>query len=188
MCVCVCLSGYSCVWIFAILWTVALKLLCPWDFPGKNKGVSCHFLLQGILLTQESNPCLLHLLHWWTDSLTMVPPGKPYLKYMWFINSWNKEVHIYLPLFEVGLLPFLYIYVHWLVIHWIESCIIFITQTTPIIHSLQLSVLNPMKYNVYLAVLKSFMNMKFYSKFPESSALLLLRHNYLTNFSEHCPL
>jgi len=118
--------------------------------------VSCHFLLQGIFLTQESNPCLLHLLHWWTESLTMVPPGKPYLKYMWFIDSWNKEVHIYLPLFEVRLLPFLYIYVHWLVIHWIESCIIFITQTTPIIHTLQHPVLNPMKYNVYLAVLKRF--------------------------------
>ena len=28
--------------------------------PGKNTGVSCHFLLQGIFLTQESNPGLLH--------------------------------------------------------------------------------------------------------------------------------
>ena len=24
------------------------KFLCPWDFPGKNTGVGCHFLLQGI--------------------------------------------------------------------------------------------------------------------------------------------
>ena len=24
------------------------QLLCPWDFPGKNTGVGCHFLLQGI--------------------------------------------------------------------------------------------------------------------------------------------
>ena len=23
------------------------KLLCPWDFPGKNAGVGCPFLLQG---------------------------------------------------------------------------------------------------------------------------------------------
>ena len=30
------------------------------DFPGKNTGVGCHFLLQGIFLTQESNPGLLH--------------------------------------------------------------------------------------------------------------------------------
>ena len=48
------------------------RLLCPWDSPGKNIGVGCHFLLQGIFLTQESNPGLLHcreilyhLSHWW---------------------------------------------------------------------------------------------------------------------------
>ena len=31
-------------------------LLCPWDSPGKNTGVSYHALLQGIFLTQELNP------------------------------------------------------------------------------------------------------------------------------------
>ena len=36
------------------------RLLCPWDFPGKNTGVGCHFLLQGIFPTQGSN---LHLPH-----------------------------------------------------------------------------------------------------------------------------
>ena len=36
------------------------RLLCPWDFPGKNIGVGCHFILQGIFLTQRSNPGLLH--------------------------------------------------------------------------------------------------------------------------------
>ena len=30
------------------------------DSPGKNTGVGCHTLLQGILLTQGSNPGLLH--------------------------------------------------------------------------------------------------------------------------------
>ena len=35
-------------------------LLCPWDSPGKSTGVGCHALLQGIFLTQESNPHLLH--------------------------------------------------------------------------------------------------------------------------------
>ena len=40
------------------------RLLCPWDSPGKNTGVGCQALLQGIFSTQESNPrCLLHLLH-----------------------------------------------------------------------------------------------------------------------------
>ena len=44
------------------------RLLCPWGFPGKKTGMGCHFLLQGILPLQESNPCLLHcrwtLYHW----------------------------------------------------------------------------------------------------------------------------
>ena len=34
------------------------------DSPGKNIGVGCHALLQGIFLTQGSNRCLLSLLHW----------------------------------------------------------------------------------------------------------------------------
>ena len=36
------------------------RLLCPWDSPGKNTGVGCRSLLQGIFLTQGSNPSLLH--------------------------------------------------------------------------------------------------------------------------------
>ena len=28
------------------------RLLCPWDFLGRNTGVRCHFLLQGIFLTR----------------------------------------------------------------------------------------------------------------------------------------
>ena len=35
------------------------KLLCLWNSPGKNTGVGCHCLLQGIFMTQGSNPCLL---------------------------------------------------------------------------------------------------------------------------------
>ena len=31
------------------------RLLYPWDFPGKNTGVGCHSLLQGIFPTQGSN-------------------------------------------------------------------------------------------------------------------------------------
>ena len=31
-----------------------------WTSPGKNTGVGCHFLLQGLFLTQGSNPGLLH--------------------------------------------------------------------------------------------------------------------------------
>ena len=52
-------------------------LLGPWDFPGKNTGVGCLFLLQGIFPTQGSNPHLLCLLHWQVGSLPLTPPGKP---------------------------------------------------------------------------------------------------------------
>ena len=36
------------------------RLLCPWDSPGKNTRVGCYFLLQGTVLTQASNPGILH--------------------------------------------------------------------------------------------------------------------------------
>ena len=45
--------------------------------PGKDTGVGCHALLQGIFPTQGSNLRLLCLLHWQADSLPLAPPGKP---------------------------------------------------------------------------------------------------------------
>ena len=39
--------------------------------------MGCHFLLQGIFLTQGSNLHLLCLLHWQADSLPLESPGKP---------------------------------------------------------------------------------------------------------------
>ena len=44
------------------------RFLCPWDSPGKNNGMGCHFLLQCIFQDQGSNLCLLNwrLYHWAT--------------------------------------------------------------------------------------------------------------------------
>ena len=42
------------------------RLLSPWDFLGKNTGVGCNFLFQGIVPIQGSKP---HLLHWQAGSL-----------------------------------------------------------------------------------------------------------------------
>ena len=56
------------------------RLLCPWDSPGKNTGVGCHALLQGIFPTQGSNPCLLGLLHRQAESLPLAPAGKPLIR------------------------------------------------------------------------------------------------------------
>ena len=62
VCVCVCVCACS-VMSDSLrpheLWPA--RLLCSWDFPGKKTGVGYHFLLQGIFLTQGSNPSLLHL-------------------------------------------------------------------------------------------------------------------------------
>ena len=54
-----CLVAKLCL---TFLWPYGLflaRLLYP-DFPGKNTGVGCHFLLQDIFLTQRSNLSLLH--------------------------------------------------------------------------------------------------------------------------------
>ena len=58
-------------------WTVACqaplsmpaRLLCPWNFPGKNTGVGCHFLLAGFW-TEPWSPALQ------AYSLLSEPPGK----------------------------------------------------------------------------------------------------------------
>ena len=72
------------------LWS--LRLLCPRDFPGKNTGVGCHFLLQGILPTQGSSLCLLWLLHWQADSLPLSHLGSPLAKA--YTCNWH-EVSIF---------------------------------------------------------------------------------------------
>ena len=45
---------------FATPWTEEAGRPQSWDSPGKNTGVDCHFLLQGIFPTQELNPGILH--------------------------------------------------------------------------------------------------------------------------------
>ena len=45
------------------------RLLCQWNFPGKNTGVDCRFLLQEIFPTQGSNPSVVRLLRWYAHSL-----------------------------------------------------------------------------------------------------------------------
>ena len=78
------LKGKLCVFCCSVM-SVSLQaygllpasLLCPWNFPGKNTGVDCHFLLQGTFPNQQSNLSLLHLLHWQADSLPLHYLGSP---------------------------------------------------------------------------------------------------------------
>ena len=54
---CACAQSLSRVWPHGLN---AARLLCPRNSPGKNTGVGCHCLLQGIIPTQELNPGLLY--------------------------------------------------------------------------------------------------------------------------------
>ena len=62
-------------------WTVARQAPCPWDSPGKNTGVGCHFFLQSIFPTPGSNPDLLCLLRWQAESLPLPSRKATYILY-----------------------------------------------------------------------------------------------------------
>ena len=72
-CLCVCSDAQACL---TLCGPMPARLLYPWNVPGKNTGASCHFLLQGIIPTQRSNPGLLP---WQADVLPELPPGEPYV-------------------------------------------------------------------------------------------------------------
>ena len=82
------LSHFSCVWLFVTLCMIACQIPHPWDFPGKNIGMGCHFLLQGIFSTQRSNPFLLCLQHWQMASLPLAPPGM--YSHAYFLERWYR--------------------------------------------------------------------------------------------------
>ena len=69
-------------------------LLCPWDFPGKNTGMGCRFLLQGICLTQDP----AYLSHW-QRFFTAEPPRKP------SDCSWSKSESVGLAVVSDSLDP-----------------------------------------------------------------------------------
>ena len=73
------LSCFSCVQLFATLWTVARWTSLSMGFSRQEywSGLPLFFLLQGIFSTQGLNSCLLCLLHWQVGSLLLAPPEKP---------------------------------------------------------------------------------------------------------------
>ena len=67
------LSRFSRVRLCATPYTAAHQAPRPWDSPGKNTGVGCHFLLQGMKVKSESEvaqsrPTL-------SDPMDCSPPG-----------------------------------------------------------------------------------------------------------------
>ena len=78
-CMCACVCTLSCLFMSDALGHNGLQptwFLSPWNFPGKNTEVGCHFLLQGNFLTQGLN---LYLLHWQADSLALCYQESPYI-------------------------------------------------------------------------------------------------------------
>ena len=78
------------------------RLLCSWDSPGKNTGVGCPALLQGIFPTQGSKPHLLHLLHWQACSLPLAPPRKPSIRHMSLLNTQHHQVDTLCPFYRLS--------------------------------------------------------------------------------------
>ena len=61
------------------------------DSPGKNTGMGCHLLLQGLFLTQESKLHLLCLVHWQVNSLPLALPGIKFRQRQLFNVSWMNR-------------------------------------------------------------------------------------------------
>ena len=63
------------------------RLLCLWDFPGKDTGVGCHFLFQGIFPTQGSNL------------------GLPHCRQIFYQLSYKGSLKLFQKIAEEGTLP-----------------------------------------------------------------------------------
>ena len=100
-----------CVLSRVSLWLRGLqpaRPFCLWNFPDKNTGVGCHYLLQGILATQELNPAAaakwLQLCPTLCNPIDGSPPGSPVPGILqartleWvaisFSNAWKWKVKV----------------------------------------------------------------------------------------------
>ena len=90
---CCCLVTQLCLTLLRCHGLLPLRLLCPWDFPGKNTGVGCLFLLQGVFLTQGLEPESPTLAG---EFFTTDPPGKPKTsgKHLQFLLPWTRSLSL----------------------------------------------------------------------------------------------
>ena len=79
------------------------RLLCPWNSPGKNTGMGHHSLLQGIFLTQGSNPDLPRCMQILYCLSHQGSPGKAYTRDFTADAHWC--VHVF-PILEHCILSF----------------------------------------------------------------------------------
>ena len=77
-----------------------IRLLCPWDSPGKNTGVGCHFVLQCMKVKSESEVAQLcpTLVTPWTEA-HQAPPSMGFsrestrLGCHCFLHCGGREMH-----------------------------------------------------------------------------------------------
>ena len=90
-------SGAKSLWPRPTLWDPVdcspIGFICPRASPGKNAGMPCCALLQGIFLTQGSNLHLLSLLHWQAGSWPWAEPAKLCLDF-WSIDTVRSKVSV----------------------------------------------------------------------------------------------
>ena len=68
-----------------------IRLLCPWNFPGKNTGVGCHFLLN-----PHMEPTYLLSLVLYVNSLPLSHKGSSdYLHFLSFLILWQKSIYLF---------------------------------------------------------------------------------------------
>ena len=81
------------------------RLLCPWDFPGKNIGVGCHFYLQRIFLSRDGThfSCIARRIFFtaWEAQLQLATTIT-----MFYIRS-SDLIHLTLESFFYWCLPFI---------------------------------------------------------------------------------
>ena len=88
LCLRSCCDVFGC---FATSWTVTRQVPLFMGFSRQEYGVGCHFLLQGIFLTQGSNPSLLCLLHRRQILYLLSPWGSPLLLFM---VTFHEVLHV----------------------------------------------------------------------------------------------
>ena len=97
-----CVHMCVCAWSYLTLWdamdcsrpgsSLSVRFSRQKYWNGIWNGCWSGKILQGIFLTQGSNPSLLHLLHWQAGSLPLVPPEK----YPFIFSYINMSSYIFL--------------------------------------------------------------------------------------------
>ena len=92
-----CVCAQSCLTLWDTMYCNPPGSSVHGDTLGKNIGVVCHALLQGILPTQGSNPSLLQLLHWQANFPPLSYLGSPFLRqlllFSYSIMSSSLQLH-----------------------------------------------------------------------------------------------